>query len=170
MHALLLGLGWHDAALFLLRFILGGFFILARFRFFYDPSRRNVWQVPPNQVGPWFNHARHTHLRDKLHACGFGCSWGLTTWVAFVEVFGGLAIVFGFLSIPATLGVLVLLTFATFCTAKAKVLEQNPVDPIDCLSCYLWRVEGIYITIAIVLLMMGPGNFSVDAMLHAYLH
>lgn len=85
--------------------------------------------------------------------------------VASGEVGLGLLLVLGFMTIPATLGLLAILICATLCTAVQKVQEQKPVDDIDCVSCYLWRVEGVYIVIAFALLCMGPGTWSVDAWL-----
>lgn len=87
------------------------------------------------------------------------CKCGLThyprafAWfVAVCECSGGVLIL-----IPATrlLGALLLLGIlikATICTARAKVCEQNPVDAIDYISCYLWRVEGLYIVMVISIL------------------
>lgn len=153
---LLNGLDFSAISLFLLRVILGSFFVLARFRWLYDPSR-------PEQ--PWLNHARHKHLQEKLYTCGYGWHPLLTGFVACVEIFGGLALIVGVVTEPAVLGLLGVLIFATWCTARQKVLEQNPVDPIDCLSCYLWRVEGVYIAIAVAILFSGPGPWSIDAWL-----
>jgi uncharacterized membrane protein YphA (DoxX/SURF4 family) len=154
------GIGYPDVASLLLRVLLGTFFILARFRWFYDPSRPD---------DPWFNALRHKHLRWKLCSCGYYDHPLLVGFVACVEVSAGFAVVFGLLTMLATLGLLAVLLFATFCTAKEKVCEQKPVDCIDCVSCYLWRVEGVYITIAFALLAMGPGNLSLDAMVWSWL-
>ena len=58
-----------DVALFLVRGILGAFFVLARFRWFYDPSRPEHW----------FNCGRHDHLAWKLCTCGYGRNVYLVT-------------------------------------------------------------------------------------------
>lgn len=157
MHSLsaLMGLGLPDFALLLLRAILGTFFVLARFRWVYDPSR------PDN---PWFNAERHKHLTWKLCTCGYHWHPRMSAIVALLEMSCGLGLLLGLLTIPSALGLLIVLTFATVCTARQKVMEQLPVDPIDCLSCYLWRVEGIYIIIAMSVLLLGPGKFSLDYM------
>jgi uncharacterized membrane protein YphA (DoxX/SURF4 family) len=70
--------------------------------------------------------------------------------------------VLGLFTIPAALVLLVILLVATRCTAYQKVMEQNPVDRIDCVACYLWRVEGLYIGLAIIILLAGPGAYSID--------
>jgi uncharacterized membrane protein YphA (DoxX/SURF4 family) len=88
------------------------------------------------------------------------------TWVtAIVEVGGGLALIVGLLTTIAASGLLILTLRATMCTAWAKIREQNPVDSIDCVACYLWRVEGIYIALSALIVLMGPGEFSLDALL-----
>ncbi len=141
-----------DYAAFILRQVLGWFFVLARFRWFYDPERY------PRVL----NADRHKHLAWKLCDCGYGYHPALSCIVACVEVSAGVALIVGLLMNLAVLGLLGVLLFATWCTAKQKVLEQKPVDCIDCVSCYLWRVEGVYIAIAVVLLILGPGYLSLD--------
>lgn len=142
-----------DVAALILRLVLGSFFLLARFRWFYDPSR------PDN---PWFNCLRRQHLEWKLCSCGYSSNPLLAGSVACVEVFGSLALIAGALTTITTVGLLVVLLFATYCTAKGKVCEQKPVDGVDCVSCYLWRVEGVYICVALCILLLGAGRLSVD--------
>lgn len=151
----LYGMNLPDLASLLLRQLVGWFFILARFRWFFDPSRLD---------DPFFNSKRHEHLVQKLCTCGYGYHPTLTGLVACVEVLAGGALVIGLLTNLALVGLLGVLLCATFCTGKTKVLEQGPVDCIDCVSCYLWRVEGVYIAIVLALLCMGPGAVSLDAL------
>lgn len=151
--ALIFGYGAHDAVAFLLRLVLGGFYVLARFRFFWDPSRS------PSICNP----QRHESLIRKMQHCGW-CSMPYF-WACFVagaEVLGGAALVLGFLTVPAAIGLLLVTTVATYCTARDKVMEQHPVDLVDCVSCYLWRVEGLYIALALGIILLGPGKWSVD--------
>lgn len=147
------GPGYQDLGLLALRVLLGVFFVLARFRWLYDPSRPD---------SPWLNAGRHEHLRWKLCYCGYGQHPLLVAFVACVEISAGCAIVLGLLTELALMGLMSILLFATWCTAKEKVCAQNPVDTIDYVSCYLWRVEGVYIGICAVLLLNGPGFFSLD--------
>jgi len=156
MRELLLSGASSDAALFVLRLVLGGFYVLARFRFFYDPSLRPAW----------CNHLRHDSLTNKMARCG----WRSMTYfwacvVAAVEVAAGLAVIAGFLTMPAAFGLLIVTVIATICTARDKVMEQNPVDALDCVACYFWRVEGLYIAMALALLLTGPGKWSIDYLL-----
>jgi uncharacterized membrane protein YphA (DoxX/SURF4 family) len=150
---LLTGPGYHDLGILVLRIILGTFFILARFRWLYDPSR-------PQQ--PWLNAGRHEHFIKRLCTCGYGGHPYLCAFVAMTEILAGGAIIVGLLTELALMGLMSVLLFATWCTAWEKICAQNPVDKVDCISCYLWRVEGVYIAICAVLLLNGPGLFSLD--------
>lgn len=149
------GLGTPDLASLVARVTLGAFFILARFRSFYDPSKEPGCRV--------FNGERFGSLRSKLCKCGFKHSLAFWTWVtATVEVAGGAALVLGLFTTLAALALLALTLRATMCTALDKIAEQNPVDRLDCVACYLWRVEGIYIALAALIILLGPGAYSLD--------
>lgn len=156
---ILFGPGFHDLGALLLRLVLGSFFFLARFRWVYDPSR----------FPSWFNPDRHKHLSERLCTCGYGTHPLLSGGVALIEITAGLGIVLGLLTIPAALALLGILVFATWCTARQKVMEQSPVDPMDCASCYLWRVEGVYILIALAIVSMGPGVYSLDRLIWTWM-
>lgn len=180
MDSLSSGLGLADVALFLNRLVLGSFFFLARFRFIYDPSKSaGHWQLEPIPEGHrvlisarrgdkywtwvkssrWFNRDRRQSLMNKICHCGHGRWWA---WpVAAAEIGGGLMLILGIFA-PAAAAILLVLTIvASRCTAKTKVYEQNPVDRIDVCACYLWRVEGLYIIMAAVTVLGGPGIWSI---------
>lgn len=144
-----------DLVLVVLRLMLGGFFFLARFRFIFDPSRVS------GQC--WFPADREQSLRRKMCSCGWP-AW-LAKPVAWAEVLFGLLLVVGLFSSLSAVVLLVILIVASICVSAQKVLEQGPVDKLDCVACYLWRVEGLYIAIAAMLALNGGGAFSVDALL-----
>lgn len=123
----------------------GVFFILARFRFFYDPSK---------PVGTrWINQTRHESLAHKMVVCGINRAPVAWSWfVAIVEVVGGLMLVLDWYRWVGAALLLCILIRATICTAKQKVCEQNPVDKLDMVCCYLWRVEGLYIVMTALIL------------------
>ena len=164
------GFGLADFALFLNRVTLGLFYVLARFRFFYDPSKPGARLS--EDFGPdypryrirsqrWLNTDRHWSLREKVRKCGFKRApyfWAYV--VAIVEVAGGALLVAGVFA-PVMAGALFILTaVATSCTARQKVMEQQPCDLIDCAACYLWRVEGLYLVMAAAVIAGGPGAWS----------
>jgi hypothetical protein len=132
--------------------VTGSFFVLARFRFFYDPSK-----PPGDRV---LNRDRHKSLINKMGFCGF-CN-GAKAWawyVALVEVLGGLALVTNTFRLLGALLLLGLMIPATMCTARIKCVEQNPVDWIDWGCAYLWRVEGLYIVMLGAILWHDASRF-----------
>lgn len=149
------------AVLFLARFVLGFFFVSYRFRWFYDPT--------PSQGGNVCNVHRHLNLRKKLCQCGWGISSTLAATVAIGETLAGLGVIFGLLTTLSALGILVILLAATMCTAREKTMRQNPVDGIDVVNCYLWNPEPVYIVLATLVLVLGPGSFSLDHIMGRYL-
>ena len=141
-----------DLAIALIRALLGGFMVLYRFRWFYDPT----------QTDPWFSHFRRELLKARLCSCNYPSSLVMCGTLASVEVLGGIMLIVGFLTIPAAVSLLLILLFATCCTAKENTLVQKPVDTIDTISCYLRTIEPLYITMALVLVLTGPGKYSFD--------
>lgn len=146
-----------DIALLIARLLLGVFFVLARFRFFWDPSR---------PIMPWLNIVRQESFINKLAYCG--CKKRAKQWAwcaAAIEVAAGFGLIFGLLTWLSALGLLVVLLVATRCTWRQKVYEQHPVDKADVVCAYLWRVEGLYIGLAVMILLAGPGKYSLDYLL-----
>jgi uncharacterized membrane protein YphA (DoxX/SURF4 family) len=151
------GLGAVDFALLIARLLLGVFFVLARFRFFWDPSR---------PIMPWLNIVRQESFINKLSFCGCKRRAKFWAWVAAaVEVLAGIGLIIGLLAWLSALGLLVVLLVATRCTWRQKVYEQHPVDKADVVCAYLWRVEGLYIGLAVMILLAGPGKYSLDHLL-----
>lgn len=162
------GVGFHDLALLLLRFTLGFFFLLARFRWVWDPAqpmiqhKRGVKCVLEQDAGGWFPEWRHKHLQGKLSQCGYSDNRYLAGFVAMTELSAALGLIVGLLTPLAALGLVGVLIFATRCTAREKVAKQGPVDCIDWVCDYLWLVEPVYLVIALSLVLTGAGRFSLD--------
>jgi len=66
----------HSASLLAVRLALGGFYVLARFRFFYDPSKPMGARL--------LNPDRYEHLKWKMEFCHYPRVIG--PYVAAVEV------------------------------------------------------------------------------------
>lgn len=145
--------------LFLARFTLGFFFVSYRFRWFYDPDPIDGVEI----CSPY----RRQKLQEKLSHCGWGMSPQLAAFVAISEILAGLGVIFGALTSLSAIGLIIILIAATLCTAKEKTLKQKPVDTIDVVNCYLWTPEPVYIVLALVVLVLGPGWFSLDQLWNA---
>lgn len=148
-------------ALLIARFALGFFFVSYRFRWFYDPT--------PIEGPNWCNPYRHLNLRRKLCQCGWGISPAMGAFVAISETLAGFGVMLGLLTTLSALGLLVILLVATLCTAKEKTLRQKPVDVIDTVNCYLWNPEPVYMVLAVVVMVLGPGSISLDHLLGSWL-
>jgi uncharacterized membrane protein YphA (DoxX/SURF4 family) len=144
-----------DLFLLMLRLTLGGFFVLARFRWVYDPSR----------APRWFNPQRHRSLRNKLGECGFGDSKALGATVALGELGAGVALIVGLMVAPAALGLTVILVMACATNSHRKIAAQNPVDHIARVESFLWTPEPLYLLMGAILVALGPGAYSLDALL-----
>lgn len=96
----------------------------------------------------------------------------LTTWMgpdapipaifialaAIAEFLGGIAVVLGALTPIATFGMTI-----TMLVASAFHISKG--DPWISQGGAAWELAGIYLAISIALLLVGPGRFSVDAII-----
>ena len=159
MQSFVFGFSQDFASLFM-RVFLGVFFVLARFSYVFDPSKP--------EGDKWFSKARHASLRNKLDHCGWGCTDWLPPFIAWVEILAGLALIVGLLSTLSAAGLLVICVIGTMCTGYEKTMCQNPVDRIDVCSCYLWCPEPIYVVLALAIVLVGPGTYSLDYLIWSW--
>ena len=80
----------------------------------------------------------------------------LQALAALSEFGGGLALVLGLLTPLAMLGVLCTMAFAAF-------THISRGDPF--VGRGSWELAGVYFTVAVMMLLTGPGRFSLDAKL-----
>lgn len=149
-----------DLAMLLARFTLGFFFISYRFRWLFDPTPQDGVRL----CSPF----RHENLIKKMVQCGFPAWKSLAAFVAMVELLAGLGVLFGALTTLSALGLTVVLLVASACTGKEKTMRQKPIDSIDVVNCYFWNPEPVYITLALVVLLLGPGTLSLDHLWRIY--
>lgn len=154
MELMVSGLGANDLALFLNRLLLGIFFVSYRFRWVFDPSD------PTGDY--WFPLARRNRLVNRLCTCGYSNNPLLSATVAITEILAGLGLLVGLLSIPSAFGILAVMVFANCCTPFEEVPAMHPVDRIDIVACYLRLVEPLYLYMALVVILLGPGHWSMD--------
>lgn len=155
MNFLATGLGSYDLAALLLRVVPGVFFLLFRFRWLYDP----------HETEPWFCPWRRQKLVTRLCSCGFGTSPTLAGMVALVEIAGGAALIVGFLTLPAALGILVVMGFANCCEPPEELRKMAPVDKVDWVAKFLLFCEPLYFVMMLCVLLLGPGRWSLDWLL-----
>jgi uncharacterized membrane protein YphA (DoxX/SURF4 family) len=146
--------------------VLGTFYVLARFRFFYDPSKPEVTitsSLAYDRWNRWFNKDRQDSLVRKMGLCGLSWKPRLWAWTdAVVEVGAGLLLIIGLYAPLMAFALFVVTALATRCTWRQKVYEQNPCDALDVCACYLWRVEGLYLIIAACIIFGGGGAFALS--------
>lgn len=142
-----------DAALFLLRFTMGLFFVVYRFRWVWDPSDCTKQWCPP---------ARRDRLIKRLEDCGYGYHPILAGSVAVIEILAGLGLMAGLLTIPSAVGIFVIMLFANCCTPREEIPLMRPVDKVDVVRCYLHLAEPLYAVMALSVVLMGPGRWSMD--------
>lgn len=150
------GLGFQDLGLLLIRVTTGAFFLIYRFRWVFDPSAVDKC---------WLSPTRHIRLRNRLCSCGYTDHPSLAAAVAVIEILGGLGLIFGLLSVLSALGLFIVLVFANLCTPKEEIPLMKPVDKVDYVRCYLHLAEPLYLAMAFLIIVAGPGKYSLDYLL-----
>jgi len=160
MEALFNGFTLHDLGLFLNRVVPGVFFLSYRFRWVYDPTAPDRKLCSPT---------RRARLINRLSSCGLPGHPVLAATVAIGEILAGLALVVGLLAVPAAIGLVLVMVFANACTPKEEIPFMKPVDRLDYVSCYLRLVEPLYLVMCLNVVLMGPGQWSLDALVWSWL-
>lgn len=139
--------GYADLASFLARFVVGVFFAISGFHKLFEP-------------------ARHARLRQTLIDDGIPFIRFNEWFVPIVEFLAGIALAVGFLSHGAA--------FLLFCISLVALLvdgvpriekKWHPINRADWMCCALYLPETLYMTLLGVAVLLGPGAFSVDALL-----
>ncbi|MDA8597021.1 DoxX family protein [Candidatus Pacebacteria bacterium] len=140
------GLGWYDMGLLLIRITVGVFFAISGFHKLFVAER-------------------HEQLKKTLEACGIPyisfCCW----FVPGVELFAGLGVLFGFLAPLAALGIAVIMIVALFTEGPRRIEEFKPINGADYLDDLFYLSETTYLIMAVCIIIMGPGSFSLDRFL-----
>jgi putative oxidoreductase len=91
----------------------------------------------------------------------------MTYFVSGVEFVGGSLLIVGFLSIPASVALLVDMLVAIL-TTKLSAMPKG-LSPFNWLDDFLYLPEVLYLLFFIWLICSGPGKFSVDSWLNGKL-
>jgi putative oxidoreductase len=140
------GVGWTYIALTLNRVAVGMFFMLSGYHKLFNPQRHRELSEQLKELG--------------VHALGFN-QW----WVPTVEFAGGLAVGVGFLAPLAAIGLLVLIIVAIATSGPQRIRLYKPIDQADRIDDWLYLPEVLYAFMLIVVVSVGAGPYSVDALI-----
>jgi len=112
-----------------------------------------------------FNRSRHATLTRTLQGDGVHAlpimQWLLPT----TEFAGGSALIVGLLSVLAAFGLFVVCFGAIALDAFKRVRASQPIDRADWLGDFLYLPETLYCIGLTVVMLAGPGPWSLDALL-----
>ena len=148
----LLTFGAHspDAALTLNRVALGTFFAISGYH-------------------KLFNAPRHATLIRTLQEDGMP-ALPITQWlVPGIEFGAGCGLIIGLLSVVAALGLFVLSFGAVAVDGIKRIRAWQPINQADWLDDLLYLPESLYCVGLTVLMLAGPGPWSLDAIIAARL-
>jgi uncharacterized membrane protein YphA (DoxX/SURF4 family) len=152
MHVFLITQGAHapNAALTLNRVALGVFFAISGYHKLFNASRHAT--------------LTRTLLDDGVHAVPI-MRWLLPS----AEFGGGCALIVGLLSVVAAFGLFVICAGALVLDAFKRIRAWQPIDRADWLGDLLYVPEALYCIGLSVVMLAGPGPWSVDARIAALL-
>jgi putative oxidoreductase len=112
-----------------------------------------------------FNVTRHATLTRTLEGSGVRAVRVMQWLVPGVEFSAGLALIVGFLSALAAFGVFVICLFAFKLDALKRIDSWMPINRFDRIGDVLYLPEVLYCIGLLVVMLGGPGPWSVDAAL-----
>ncbi|HTT40243.1 MAG TPA: DoxX family protein [Burkholderiales bacterium] len=139
-----------NVALTLNRMALGAFFAISGYHKLFNASRR---------AG-----LRQTLQDDGVHIIP------VMRWVLpGAELAGGCALLAGLLAVPAAFGLFVICVGAIALDAIKRIRAWRPIDRADWLGDLLYLPESLYCIGLAVVMLAGPGRWSLDAAIAARL-
>jgi len=112
-----------------------------------------------------FNASRHAGLRLTLEDDGVHIVPVMQWLLPSVEFAGGAALILGLLSVLAAFGLFVICVGAIAFDAMKRIRAWKPVDRADWLGDLLYLPESLYCVGLAVVMLAGPGRWSLDATL-----
>jgi uncharacterized membrane protein YphA (DoxX/SURF4 family) len=135
-----------DAALTLNRVALGAFFAIGGYH-------------------KLFNASRHATLTSTLQEDGVRAVPIMQWLLPSAEFGGGCALIVGLLSVLAAFGLFVICLGAITLDAVKRISAWRPIDRADWLGDLLYLPESLYCIGLTVVMLAGPGSWSLDAMI-----
>jgi len=142
------GFAAYDSALLLDRLALGTFFAISGFHKLWNPVRRA-------SLAETFK-ADGCYTPANMYAIPGG------------EFMGGLALLLGFMTPIAAAGLVIICAGACFFDGLKRIKAWAPLDRFDWVDDVLYLPEALYILLLAILIMGGPGRYSLDAYLWSY--
>jgi putative oxidoreductase len=133
-----------DAALTLNRVVLGMFFAISGYHKLFNPSR-------------------HATLTQTLQDDGVRAVPIMQWLVPAIEFSGGWGLIIGLLSALAAFGLFLICVSAVVLDAAKRVGAWQPIDRADWLGDLLYLPEALYCIGLAVVMLGGPGPWSLDA-------
>ena len=140
------GVGWTDIALTVDRLAVGMFFMFSGYH-------------------KLFNAQRHRALVDELTALHVAAVRINQWWVPSVEFAAGSAVLIGFLTPLAALGLLVIVLVASVTSGRVRIKGYQPIDRADRIDDWLYLPEVLYAFMLIMVVSAGAGPYSLDALI-----
>jgi uncharacterized membrane protein YphA (DoxX/SURF4 family) len=116
-----------------------------------------------------FNASRHATLTRTLQDAGAPGVPIMQWLVPGVEFSGGYALIIGLLSALAAFGLLVVCLGAFALDAVKRINAWQPLNLADCVADLLYLPEVLYCIGLAVVMLGGPGPWSLDVKLAAFL-
>ena len=116
-----------------------------------------------------FNASRHATLTRTLQEDGVHAVPIMRWLLPSVEFSGGCALIIGLLSVLAAFGLFVICGGAFAFDAVKRIREWKPIDRADWLGDLLYVPEALYCIGLTVVMLAGPGPWSLDATIAAIL-
>ena len=116
-----------------------------------------------------FNAGRHLTLTRTLQDAGVPAVRLMQWLVPGVEFSAGVALIVGLLSALAAFGLFVICLFAFRLDAVKRIEGWRPINRADWIGDVLYLPEALYCVGLIVVLLGGPGRWSLDAAIRVLL-
>lgn len=147
---LITGLNYPEVAITLLRISMGVFFVFSGYHKLFNAKRHATIVA--------------TMAADRVPDIKFN-SW----FVPSVEFLGGAALVVGFLTPLAALGLLCVCCVATLADGLKRIPAWSPIDKADYADDVLYLPEVLYAIILAAIIFTGGGPLSLDAVITKFL-
>ena len=116
-----------------------------------------------------FNASRHATLTRTLQDDGVHAVPIMQWLLPSVEFGGGCALIIGLLSVLAAFGLFVISAGAFGFDAVKRIRAWQPIDRADWLGDLLYVPEALYCIGLTVVMLAGPGPWSLDAIIASLL-